>query len=456
MQVIVPAAPLIDDIVGKQKRVEGQPYRLMTYVIQCPVEDGVLLYHTLTCSLVLLTPDEAADLTAQQELIDNWFLVPESHDDRKLCEHIRKMAALFLPPAKHIKGYTILTTTGCNARCFYCYEKGTKPITMTSETADKVCRFIREHRGEEKVNISWFGGEPLVNVKVIDQICSDLKEHEVPFRSSMISNGYLFDADIVHRAKDLWQLKRVQITLDGTEQTYNQVKAYVYKNVNAFERVLKNIELLTAEEINVSIRLNVDHHNIDEMAQLVALLHQRFGANKHLSIYSHELFGERSPEDSAMLYERRMQLEQQIVKWGYAQKRRLQRDIKLNSCMADNAQSVVVSPAGYLGKCEHYIDSEFFGHVDSEERDEATFRKFKERPADIEACATCPYYPQCHRLTMCPNGCACTPEMQKEHIHNTIEAMKNEYERWLNKNDGSTSSPQVNDNQNEDDDEIEI
>ena len=189
---------------------------------------------------------------------------------------------------------------------------------------------------------------------------------------------------------------------------------------------------------------------------MVLLLHQRFGSNKHLSIYSHELFGERSPEDSAMLYERRMQLEQQIVKWGYAQKRRLQRDIKLNSCMADNAQSVVVSPAGYLGKCEHYIDSEFFGHVDSEERDEATFRKFKERPADIEACAACPYYPQCHRLIMCPNGCACTPEMQKEHIHNTIEAMKNEYERWLNKKDGSTSSPQVNDNQNEDDDEIEI
>ena len=448
MRFILPAASLLDDVIGKQKHVEDRPYRLMTYVIQCPVDDGVLLYHTLTCSLVWLSHEEAAHLTAQQELIGHWFLVPEGHDDRKLCEQIRKMAAIFLPPAKHITGYTILTTTGCNARCFYCYEKGTKPVTMTTETASKVARYIREHRGEEKVKISWFGGEPLVNVKVIDQICTDLKEHEVPFRSSMISNGYLFDADMVHRAKELWQLKKVQITLDGTEQTYNQVKAYVYQNVNAFERVLRNIELLTAEEIKVSIRLNVDHHNIDEMAQLVTLLHQRFGANKHLSIYSHELFGERSPEDSALLYEQRMQLEQQIVKWGYGRKRRLQKDIKLNQCMADNNQSVIISPAGHLGKCEHYIDSEFFGHVDTEERDEAILRKFKERPADIEACATCPYYPQCHRLTMCPNDYGCTPEMQKEHIHNTIEAMKNEYERWLNKNE--------NDNQNEDDNETEI
>ena len=446
MQVILPSAPLIKQVVGVQKRHESQSYRLMTYVIQCPVDDGVLLYNTLTCSLVWLSQEEAANLTAQQELVDHWFLVPEGHDDRKLCEQIRKMAALFLPPAKHITGYTILTTTGCNARCFYCYEKGTKPVTMTAETAAKVCRFIRDHRGEEKVKISWFGGEPLFNVKVIDRICTDLKEHEVPFRSSMISNGYLFDADIVRRAKDLWQLKHVQITLDGTEQTYNQVKAYVYKNVNAFERVLKNIGLLTAEGIRVSIRLNVDHHNIDEMAQLVTLLHERFGANNYLSVYSHELFGERSPEDSAMLYERRMQLGQQIVECGYGQKRRLPKDIKLNRCMADNDHSVVISPDGHLGKCEHYIDREFFGHIDSEEKDQGILQKFKEHPAEIEACATCPYYPQCFRLSMCENDVGCTPEIRKENVHNLVEAMNTEYQRYLNKTD----------NENENDDETEL
>ena len=294
----------------------------------------------------------------------------------------------------------------------------------------------------------------MVNVKVIDQICTDLKEHEVPFNSKMISNGYLFDADMVRRAKNLWQLKRVQITLDGTEQTYNHVKAFIYKNVNAFERIIRNIGLLTAEGINVVIRLNVDHHNIGEMAQLVTQLHQRFGVNKYFYIYSRELYGERSPEDSAMLYEQRMQLEQQIVECGYGRKWILQKDIKLNGCMADNDQSVVITPTGHLGKCEHYIDSEFFGHIDNEERDEAILHKFKERPEDIEACATCPVYPQCIRLTMCDNGCYCTPERQKERIHDTIEAMKNEYGRWLNKNenDGATSSPQ----ENEDDNEIEI
>ena len=77
------------------------------------------------------------------------------------------------------------------------------------------------------------------------------------------------------------------------------------------------------------------------MAELVQLLHQRFrstgspqvGNNKYLTVYSHALFGERTPEESVALYEQRMQLEQQIVAFGYgSRKRKLQKDIKLNCC----------------------------------------------------------------------------------------------------------------------------
>ena len=447
MRVIIPAAPLVKQVIGKQKRIRVQNYRLMTYVIQCPVEDGVLLYHMLTRCMLLLTHEEAADITTQQDLIDFWFLVPEEHDDHKLCQQIRQMAQLFKPSAKYITGYTILTTTGCNARCFYCYEKGTKPINMTTETANKVSQYIIEHRGEENVKISWFGGEPLVNSKVIDLICTHLKENEVPFKSKMTSNGFLFDAKMIQRAKELWQLQNVQITLDGREQTYNHVKHYIYEGVNAFERVLKNIKLLTTAGIHVQIRLNVDQHNINEMSELVSQLHQHFGTNKYLSIYSHELFGERTPKDNAALYKQRMQLERQISEYGYKEKRELQKDIKLNCCMADNDQSVVIVPDGHLSKCEHYIDREFFGHIDSEERDANILQKFKEHPSDIDACANCPCYPQCIRLTMCEIRANCTPEIQKEHFHDTMEAMKDEYLRYLNRNDN---------NKNEQEDETEI
>ena len=434
MKVIIPTIPLIEQIVGSQKRADGQHYRLMTYVVQQPVADGLLLYNTLMCSMVLLMPDEAADITAQQELIDRWFLVPEDYDDRNACREIRQMVALLIPPDKAITTYTILPTTGCNARCFYCYEKGAKSVTMTAETASKVVRYIVAHRGDDEVKLRWFCGEPLVNAKVIDQICTELSQQGVPFHSEMITNGYLMDAELMQRAKEVWKLQYVQITLDGMEQTYNRVKDYVYRGENAFERVLQNIGMLTAAGIHVSIRLNVDKHNIAEMAELVEQLHQRFGSNKHLSVYSVPLYGERAPEDNATLFALRMQIEEQIAACGYNIKPRLQKDIKLNHCMADSDGSVVIAPDGRLGKCEHFFDRELFGHIDSEEHDEAIVRKFKERPADIEACATCSYYPQCNRLVMCDADSGCTPESQQEHLNNTKEAMKYEYECYLRKN----------------------
>jgi radical SAM protein with 4Fe4S-binding SPASM domain len=196
--------------------------------------------------------------------------------------------------------------------------------------------------------------------------------------------------------------------------------------------------MLTAAGISVSVRLNVDERNIHEMSQLVSLLNQHFGVNDHLSIYSHELYGEDAIKDRVAFYEQRMLLEKEIENNGYKQRYRLQKDIKLNHCMADNDQNVVISPEGYLGKCEHYIDREFFGHIESKERDEDIIRRFKERPEDIEACATCAYYPQCFRLIMCENGVVCTPERQKEHIHDMLEAMKEEYQNYLNHKEHET------------------
>ena len=94
---------------------------------------------------------------------------------------------------------------------------------MDRETADRVISYIKEHCGGQQVKLSWFGGEPLVNHKVIDQICNGLRNDGIPYESRMISNAYLFDDTIVAKAADLWNLKNIQITLDGTEVVYNHI-----------------------------------------------------------------------------------------------------------------------------------------------------------------------------------------------------------------------------------------
>ena len=60
-------------------------------------------------------PDEEND-SDLPELVDDWFLVPVQHDDRKLCRQIRQAAQLLQDPVRSITEYTILPTTDCNAR----------------------------------------------------------------------------------------------------------------------------------------------------------------------------------------------------------------------------------------------------------------------------------------------------------------------------------------------------
>jgi MoaA/NifB/PqqE/SkfB family radical SAM enzyme len=64
-------------------------------------------------------------------------------------------------------------------------------------------------------------------------------------------------------------VKKLSITgKNGDEQTYNRVKAYIYKGVNAYERVMENIGHLIAAGIEVVIRMNLDMHNADNLERL--------------------------------------------------------------------------------------------------------------------------------------------------------------------------------------------
>ena len=129
------------------------------------------------------------------------------------------------------------------------------------------------------------------NKQVIDIICTDLTEKGIVYESMMISNGYLFDGATVEQAVSHWKLKSVQITLDGTEEIYNRSKAFIYKDGKSpYQVVLANIQRLLDAGVAVLIRLNMDEHNADNLMELADELHEQFGENKKLTVYSHVLY----------------------------------------------------------------------------------------------------------------------------------------------------------------------
>jgi len=440
--IFEPAKPYFK-LLGNQKHREGANYRLMNFVVQTAVDDGLLLLHNMTKEMVLLSKEEQWVFeqcpTHLPELISHWFLVPEEHDDCKLSKQVINVARVMAAPKSHITGYTIMTTSDCNARCFYCYELGQARRPMTEETAQQTADYIIKHCGEETVHIEWFGGEPLFNKSVISLICNRLKEANVKYESSMISNGYLMDAETVKEAHDEWKLNHVQITIDGTEKTYNRVKAFIYKGVSAYETVMQNIGHLLAADITVSIRMNIDMHNADDLERLADELHERFKDNKNLHAYLHLLFEDKNKRTAIsddqkrkVLLQKMREIQEKMSEWGMYAHRDFDATIRSGYCMADNDASVVIQPDGHITKCEHYTDSHHVGHINQEGFDEQMIAYFKEVGGDwIEACQRCAKYPSCNILKACPNCNECYPEMPEVFDHDMQLEMKELYQAFL-------------------------
>lgn len=444
MQIITEIAKPFDKILRKQRGRPKVNYRPMNFVVEQPVDDGLLLYHTMTKAMLLLSPEEAERYhqapAALPQLIAGWFVVPQDHDDRLLSRQIRHIAKLLEKHATAITSYTILTTTDCNARCFYCYEMGRPRIPMRKDIALKTADYISAQCEGEKVNLTWFGGEPLFNKPVINTICDRLREARVEFSSKMISNGYLFDDQTVRDAVERWHLKRVQITLDGTEKVYNRSKAYIYKGVNAYRWVLDNIHRLMEADITVTIRLNIDNHNADNLLDLADELHEEFGEAKRLQVYLHQLFetssssmAMHSEENRKIIFRKMQEIEQKLEQYGFMHQRTLIDKIKVNRCMADHDQSIVILPTGDIGKCEHYSDDHFIGHIDQGKQwDQEMVGRFRECHNEIEACSTCFYYPNCIWLKMCENIQQCHEEERAYKLYHIQKAMISTYKKFIN------------------------
>ena len=99
--------------------------------------------------MVLLSEAEAEGIYAGAhpfpELVAKWFFVPKAYNEVTLCRQMRTVAKMIASEQKAITNYTIFTTTDCNARCFYCFEKNARRLPMHASVAEKTAGFIAGH-----------------------------------------------------------------------------------------------------------------------------------------------------------------------------------------------------------------------------------------------------------------------------------------------------------------------
>ncbi|MBR1593561.1 MAG: radical SAM peptide maturase, CXXX-repeat target family [Alloprevotella sp.] len=132
------------------------------------------------------------------------------------------------------KNITFIVTKDCQLACKYCYlvGKNTKE-RMTFDVAKQAIDYILEHEEdmrEESVVWDFIGGEPFLEIDLIDQICDYLKTEMFrrnhhwfnSYRFSFSTNGINYHTEKVQRfIKKNREHLSIGITIDGTERKHD-------------------------------------------------------------------------------------------------------------------------------------------------------------------------------------------------------------------------------------------
>ena len=165
---------------------------------------------------------------------------------------------------------TICPTLACNFDCPYCFENH-RSGKMTPEVQDNILSLARRMMKagkSEKLNVSWYGGEPLLAPDVISSLSSKLmslaKEHHAVYKAEIITNGYLLTPENV-KILEAADVSRAQVTIDGIGAVHDAVR-HLADGGTTFERIISNLRQPLPFKVN--IRHNVHRENCNETEKL--------------------------------------------------------------------------------------------------------------------------------------------------------------------------------------------
>lgn len=258
-------------------------------------DNNYFLYNSHTGGFVTLNQEfrKSFELISQniiselpQEHIDKFleagFIVNENTDENLVYKYLTNRSKY----SNDTLGLTIATTLQCNFRCPYCYEEHLDSF-FNEEKEKDLKKFIFDNlEGKKALSITWYGGEPLLQKKMIDRVSKEViqycEDNKIDYYSDMVSNGYLLNREVANDLVINSKVKSVQITLDGGPETHNQTR-FLRNGSGTFDKIIENIKDI-ADLINVVIRVNVSQQNINDIHKLLPILIES-GLNKKVSLY---------------------------------------------------------------------------------------------------------------------------------------------------------------------------
>lgn len=229
------------------------------------------LYDTGTGKVVQLDTDAKRCLEAlfddtmdEQEFLS---VIEEIPTIDEICSTIQEERLLCCPPITKFAGsntqyenesfqcnqLTIELTGNCNLRCKYCiyndFFEGMRTFNTSNidfDTAKKAIDFVYAHSNEERLAITFYGGEPLLNFKVMKQ-CIDYCRENIRHKNlyfSFTTNLTLMTPEIADYVAQVPNMS-ILLSVDGPAEIHNGARVK-RDGTGSFEDAFRGLKILAA------------------------------------------------------------------------------------------------------------------------------------------------------------------------------------------------------------------
>lgn len=186
------------------------------------------------------------------------------------------------------KNITFIVTKDCQLACKYCYLVGkNEKERMTWEVAKAAIDYVLDHESdfkEESVIWDFIGGEPFLEIDLIDRICDYIKTELFrlnhhwfnSYRFSFSTNGINYDSEKVQAfVKKNARHLSVGITIDGTRRKHdlNRIWKGDGPERGSYIDVVRNIPLWLSQFSNAATKVTISSEDITYIKESVLHLY---------------------------------------------------------------------------------------------------------------------------------------------------------------------------------------
>lgn len=173
----------------------------------------------------------------------------------------------------YINSIDVILTEDCNLTCKYCFVKkkqyNDKSALLLSEVGEKIIDFIIRKSGNIKdLFVCFFGGEPLLNFKVMKYMViyalEQGKKSNKHFHFSITTNATLLSDEVVEFLGE--HNIFVVISIDGNKYSHN-LNRPLPGNGDSYSIIERNLKKIALKNINYSARVTVSSFTKNKIAE---------------------------------------------------------------------------------------------------------------------------------------------------------------------------------------------